>query len=218
MRIYSSLIRNGFMKIVKSTLLLFSLLGMIASNANADILFTQKGQPTGYLIKVIQEGNQVSYQLYAGSQYIKNLGDQNHYDSSKVIAYSRSLPAQVSYDHTRRVLFKVGGTILGLAGGVFVTKLIAKSNQGGGSEGFLSGLGSAIAGLIAIGPSLAIGGFGGYFGGGALESYYFVGAEEHELRATLTSEAMLKNDRVVLEVKDALKAANELDQALKEIR
>ena len=41
---------------------------------------------------------------------------------------------------------------------------------------------------------------------------------EHELRAALTSEAMLKNDRVVLEVKDALKAANELDQALKEIR
>ncbi len=212
-----SLIRNGFMKIVKSALLLFSLLGMIASQANADILFTQKGQPTGYLIKVIQEGNQVSYQLYAGSQYIKNLGDQNHYDSSKVLAYSRSLPAQISYDHTRKVLFKVGGTIIGLAGGVLFTRWIAYSNRGS-SGGYFSGLGALFAGLVAIGPSLAVGGFGGYFAGAGIESYYFVGAEEHELRATLTSEAMLKNDRVILEVKDALKAANELDQALKEIR
>jgi hypothetical protein len=71
--------------------------------------------------------------------------------------------------------------------------------------------------MLAIGPSTVIGGIGGWFAGGALDNYFFIATERHELRATLTSDLMMKNDRVVLDVESAEEAAAELDAALNEI-
>ena len=47
----------------------------------------------------------------------------------------------------------------------------------------------------------------------AAGSYFFISTERHELRATPTSDLMMKNDRVVLDVE----AAAKLDTALNEI-
>ena len=51
----------------------------------------------------------------------------------------------------------------------------------------------------------------------AARSYFFISADRHELRSILTGDAMLKNDRVVLDVESAEEAAAELDAALNEI-
>ena len=184
--------------------------------AQADIALTHQGQATGYFIKVLHEGDSVGFQLFAGESYVKNLGTRNRYAISEIEKYNESLPVEIKYDHGRHIAFHVGGSIIGIAGGIIVTKMIANSNRGSGGS-YLSGLGSALAGLIAIGPATIIGGIGGYFGAGALDHYFFVSADRHELRAVLTSNAMLKNDRVVLDVENAVEAAAELDSALREI-
>jgi hypothetical protein len=51
----------------------------------------------------------------------------------------------------------------------------------------------------------------------AAGSYFFISTERHELRATSTSDLMMKNDHVVLDVESAEEAAAELDTALNEI-
>ena len=208
---------NTVMKLIRLCFLVVSSLAAFAQSAHADIALTHKGQSTGYFIKVIHEGATVGFQLYSGDTYVKNLGNQNRYSISEIEKYNESLPVQIKYDHGRHIAFHVGGSIIGVAAGIVVTKMIASANHGSGG-GMFSGLGEAIAGLIAIGPATIIGGIGGYFGAGALDHYFFVSADRHELRAVLTSSAMLKNDRVVLDVENAVEAAAELDSALREIR
>jgi hypothetical protein len=195
---------------------LISTLTLFVSNARADIALTHKGQPTGYIIKVIHEGETVGFQLFSGEMYVKNLGNKTRYSLTEIEQYNASLPQQIKYDHGRHIAFHAGGTIVGIAAGLVVTKIIAQGNRGSGG-GMFSGLGEALAALIAIGPATIIGGIGGYFGAGALDHYFFISADRNELRATLTSTAMMKNDRVVLEVDNAVEAAAELDAALSEI-
>jgi len=204
------------MNTLRSLCLLISIFTFLAQSARADIALTHKGQPTGYIIKVIHEGDSVGFQLFSGDMYVKNLGDKNRYPVRDLERYNASLPQQIKYDHGRHIAFHVGGTIVGIAAGLVATKIIAESNRGSGG-GMFSGLGSALAGLIAVGPATIIGGIGGYFGAGALDHYFFISADRNELRATLTSNAMLKNDRVVLDVDNAVEAAAELDAALSEI-
>ncbi|NDG85819.1 MAG: hypothetical protein EBX52_12395 [Proteobacteria bacterium] len=200
------------MNTLRSFCLLISTLTLFVSNARADIALTQKGQPTGYIIKVIHEGDTVGFQLFSGDLYVKNLGDKNRYPVRDLERYNASLPQQIKYDHGRRIAFHVGGAIVGVAAGVMATRLMVEANRGGG--GMFSGLAAGLAALIAIGPATVIGGIGGYFGAGALDHHFFISAERNELRATLTSNAMLKNDRVVLDVDNAVEAAAELDTAL----
>jgi hypothetical protein len=78
-------------------------------------------------------------------------------------------------------------------------------------------LGAFLGFLVYLGPSTIIGGVGGYLVAGKAEDYFFVGAEQHELRATLTSPLVFEESRVVLEVENPLEAAAELDAALSEI-
>ena len=191
-------------------LILVSFFGM---SARADIALTEGGKASGYTIKVILDGSTVGFQLFSGDQYVKNLGNKNRYALTDLEQYRASLPEQISYDHGRHIAFKAGGTIVGIAAGILVTKMIANANRVTGG-GLMSGLSAALAGMVAIGPATIIGGIGGYFGGKALDHYFFISAEKNELRAVLLSDAMLKNDRVVLDVENALEAAAELDSAL----
>jgi hypothetical protein len=192
-------------------LILVSFFGM---SARADIALTEGGKSSGYTIKVIHDGATVGFQLFSGDQYVKNLGDKNRYGLADLERYRASLPEQISYDHGRHIAFKAGGTIVGIAAGVLVTRMIANSVEPQGGGGYLRGLAGGIAALAAIGPATIIGGIGGYFGGKALDHYFFISAERNELRAVLLSDVMLRNDRVVLDVENALEAAAELDSAL----
>ena len=51
----------------------------------------------------------------------------------------------------------------------------------------------------------------------AAGSYFFISTDRHELRATPTSDSIMKNDRVVLDGESAEEAAAELDAAMNEI-
>ena len=183
----------------------------LAPIARADIAFTQEGRPTGYLVKVVHEGETVGFQLFAGDNYIKNLGKRTRYSIQEIRTYNTALPDQIRYDHGRRIAFRTGGTIIGIAAGVGVSILIASSDRSGG---YLGGFAGALTGLITVGPATIIGGIGGWFAGGSLDNYFFISADRNELRSILTSDAMLKNDRVVLDVESAEEAAAELDAAL----
>lgn len=204
---------------IRSRILAFTLIlsTLTASFARADVALTEKGKPTGYLIKVVHEGAAIGFQLFAGDSYLRNLGHQTRYSLASLRAYNESLPQKIRYDRGRNIAFRVGGTIIGIAAGVVVTKMIANANRGSGG-GMFSNLGAGLAALIAIGPSTIIGGIAGYFGAGALDHYFFISADRHELRSVLTSEALFRNDRVVLDVESAEEAAAELDAALNEIR
>jgi hypothetical protein len=189
---------------------------LFAPAARADIAFTEQGRPTGYLVKLVHENDSVGFQLYVGDTYLRNLGHRTRYSVQEIRNYNASLPQKIKYDHGRRIAFRTGGTIVGVAAGLVVTSIIANANSRPGG-GYLSNLGGALAGMIAIGPSTILGGIGGWFAGGALDNYFFISTDRHELRATLTSDLMLKNDRVVLDVESAEEAAAELDAALNEI-
>lgn len=201
------------MKVFRSISFFLILVSFFGMSARADIALTEGGKASGYTIKVIVDGSTVGFQLFSGDQYVKNLGNKNRYALTDLERYRASLPEQISYDHGRHIAFKAGGTIVGIAAGILVTKMIANANRVTGG-GLMSGLSAALAGMVAIGPATIIGGIGGYFGGKALDHYFFISAERNELRAVLLSDAMLKNDRVVLDVENALEAAAELDSAL----
>jgi hypothetical protein len=184
------------------------------TTARADIALTEGGKASGYIIKVIHEGSSVGFQLFSGDQYLKNLGNKNRYELADLERYRATLPDQISYDHGRNIAFKTGGTVVGIAAGVVVASLIANATESRSGGGYFRGLAGGLAGLIAIVPATIMGGVGGYFAGKSIDHYFFISAERNELRAILLSDAMLMNDRVVLEVDSALEAASELDSAL----
>ena len=195
-------------------ILALTLASFAATPSQADVVLTHSGQASGYVIKVVTQGTRVAYQLFDHGNYVKNLGDQKDYEISKVVRYSESLPAQIKSDKTRKTLYKVGGGIVGLAGGIIATKLIAGPKEGGG---MFSGLGQALVGMIAVIPCTVGGTLLGWWGGSKIHDVFFVGAERHELRAILTSAALIENSKAVLEVDSPLAAASELDLALKEL-
>jgi hypothetical protein len=213
-----NLLKKSFRSGSCSLLLSLTIVGLICPPAQADIAFTSKGKSSGDLVKVIHERDSsgaetLGFQYFSAGTYIKNLGSKTRYAVKDIEAYNRSLPQKINYDRTRHMIFRAGGTLVGIGLGVLAANAMAKPN--GDSIG--SAIGAGVAYMIAIGPATIIGGIGGYFAGGAIDRYFFVSAERNELRATLTSPAMWQNDRVVFDSENPVEAVAELDAALIEI-
>ncbi len=203
------------MKILKNLLLSLLVFSLSGSSAIADILLVnQKNEPSGHFIQVIREGDTIRFPYYSDGTYLKNLGNKNSYSIEAIQKHHQSLPAKIRYDKSRRLAFRVGGTLLGLYGGVALNRALFLVKDNSDDQ-------RAVVSLLkfyTIGAALvAAGGLGGYWAGGKVEEYFFVSAEQHELRATLTSPAIWQESRIVLKVENPLEAVAELDAALSEI-
>jgi hypothetical protein len=207
--------RTKLMKKLLSLTLTLSLTSFVANVSMADMVIYKDNEwnPSGFVIKVIQNGDRVSFQAFDLGGYLKNLGDQETYSATQLDQYSKKTRSGIKWNARGEYLSEGAGTVIGAAIGFFGNIALTRALP---NRTLKSGLTKFLVGTYGTAFATVLGGYLGNRAGKAIRNTFLVSSDDAQLRAIETNRTIFEKAAVKLITPNPANAINELDAALKE--